>query len=86
MLAALFGASLAVGAAQANRTADVEVAVQRQALQQRVEAARQALNGARVKADQARDKVDVSQWFNWPNWNNWNNWPNWGNWGNWFNR
>lgn len=89
VLAGLFGATLAVSAAQANRTAHAEVAAQRLTLQQRVAAVRPVLHGAEAQAHvraSPADSWDVTQWFNWPNWNNWGNWGNWPNWNKLFNR
>jgi hypothetical protein len=80
-LAALFGAS-----AQASALRGIEQ--ERQALEARVQAARELLRDqAGNVSDSAGDSDQrTAQWLNWPNWSNWNNWPNWGNWGNWFNR
>ena len=59
--------------------AQAHVERERQALEARVAAVRQALqdNDSSASGDVDGQRA---QWFNWGNWNNWNNWRNWGNW------
>ncbi len=47
----------------------------RERLEQRVEAVRQAL----AKAELSEGQTSTSEVAQWNNWNNWNNWRNWGN-------
>jgi len=60
-----------------------EISIEREALQARVQALREAFPAVDVTQNESRPDA---QWGNWPNWGNWNNWNNWPNWGNWFNR
>lgn len=59
-----------------------EVEAERQQLQARVDAVRQAATATAGE----EPAMPIGQFRNWGNWNNWNNWPNWGNWSNWLNR
>jgi len=60
-----------------------EISVDREALQARVQALREAFPAVDVTQNESQPH---EQWGNWGNWGNWNNWNNWANWGNWFNR
>ena len=59
------------------------VAVDRSALESRVEAVRQDIRAVAADRTQSVHPV-LAQWGNWNNWGNWRN--GWGNWGNWLNR
>ena len=78
-LAAAIGAVGLLGSAA---QAHAHVALDRLALEARVDALRKALRES-ASDSESRESGDnkLAQW-----WNNWGNWPNWGNWRNWFNR
>ncbi len=80
LLVAVLGAVGLLGPAAEAKTS---VALERAALEARVDAVRQIL---RVEDEDGPAGSPIAQWYNWGNWGNWNNWPNWGNWANWFNR
>jgi len=61
------------------------ISIEREQLESRVIAARDALRGARAGDDPVGVVDKIAQWANWPNWGNWGNWPNWNNWANWSN-
>jgi hypothetical protein len=89
-LIVLFGAAVGTAGAQ---DAPPDIAVDRLALELRVDQVRQELASGRHDSSSevqtievTGDSEPVAQWYNWPNWSNWANWNNWNNWANWFNR
>lgn len=74
LLCATAGAGLAAPTPGTPGSVDLE----RQALESRVAAVREAIQAGRPNSKVA-PTGPLAQWRNWPNWSNWSNWPNWGN-------
>jgi hypothetical protein len=65
----------AVGLLGSAAQAEARVALERTALESRVEAMRATLHTGHAAADAPRGLV--AQWNNFKNWNNWTNWKKW---------